>query len=236
LLYDDLRDPVALLRGETEPRLRRYWAYAGAASPERIGTDAVAPYSDLMAASQPLVAAELLAAYPFQRHRTLLDLAGGDGRFLVEVGRRHPGLQLLLFDLPPVAAAAARRFEAEGLGGRARAVGGDLRTGPLPAGADLISLVRVIHDHDDEAALVILRAARGALAQGGTLLLAEPMAGTPGAETLEAYFAFYLLAMGQGRPRSADALQALLRAAGFGAVRPIATRMPLVTSLLAAHA
>ena len=34
---------------------------------------------------------------------------------------------------------------------------------PLPTGRDIVSLVRVIHDHDDAAALTILRAARRAL-------------------------------------------------------------------------
>ena len=43
-----------------------------------------------------------------------------------------------------------------------------------------------------------------ALPPGGTLLLAEPMAGTPGAEPVgDAYFGFYLLAMGSGRPAHA---------------------------------
>ncbi len=35
-----------------------------------------------MAASQPLVADEILDAYPFARHRCLLDVGGGDGSFL----------------------------------------------------------------------------------------------------------------------------------------------------------
>ena len=42
------------------------------------------------------------------------------------------------------------------------------------------------------------------------------MSGTPGAEPItEAYFGFYLLAMGTGRPRTAEELAALLRQAGF---------------------
>ena len=43
----------------------------------------------------------------------------------------------------------------------------------------------------------------GALPADGTLLLAEPMAGSRGAEPVgDAYFGFYLLAMGSGRPRT----------------------------------
>ena len=85
--------------------------------------------------------------------------------------------------------------------------------------------------------LALLVAARKALNPGGTLLLAEPMAQTPGAEAMgDAYFGFYLLAMGSGRPRSKEVLTQLLQQAGFEAIRPIATRMPLQTSILVARA
>ncbi len=108
------------------------------------------------------------------------------------------------------------RFARAGLADRAEAVGGDFADGALPPGADVISLVRVIHDHDDSAALALLRAARAALPPGGVLLLAEPMAETPGAQAAgDAYFGIYLLAMGQGRPRSVPVLTAMLQQAGF---------------------
>jgi demethylspheroidene O-methyltransferase len=203
LLYDDLRDPVALLRGEhSSTSLRRLWPYAGHDRPEDLGAEDVARYSDLMAASLPLVAAEVLAAYRFRRHRCLLDLGGGGGAFLSAVAAAAPRLRLLLVDLPAVADRARVRFAREGLAERALALGGDLRTGPWPDGADVVSLIRVIHDHDDDTALQILRGARRALTSGGTLVLAEPMAETPGARSVGAYFELYLLAMGSGRPRT----------------------------------
>jgi demethylspheroidene O-methyltransferase len=235
-LYDDLRDPVALLRGELrEPALAGYWPYAGADAPRALEADRIAAYSALMSASQPLVADEILDAYPFERHRCLLDVGGGEGRFLVAAARRAPALRLQLFDLPAVAERAHARFAAEGLAPRAEAHGGDFFTDALPSGADVATLVRVVHDHDDAAVLRLLQGVRRALAPGGRLVLAEPMAGTPGAEAMgDAYFGFYLLAMGRGRPRSASELAALLEAAGFGAVQSLRTRLPLQTGALLA--
>ena len=237
MLYADLRDPLALLRGERGGQaLSDYWAYAEAARPAALPGAQVADYTALMSASQPLVADEILDAYRLDRHRCLLDLGGGDGTFLRRVALRAPRLQLMLFDLPPVAERARARFAAAGLDGRATAHGGDFRDAELPPGADIVSLVRVIHDHDDAAALAILRAAHRALPAGGTLLLAEPMADTPGAEPIgDAYFGFYLLAMGSGRPRTPERLTQMLRAAGFERVRARATRTPLLTSLLVAR-
>ena len=235
-LYADLADPVALLQAG-KGMLAEYWAYARAPAPAGLASGQVAAYTALMAASQPLVAAEILDAYDVRRHRVLLDVAGGDGRFLVAAAARNPALQLVLFDLPAVAGCAGARFEAERLGARARAVGGDLFRNPLPSGADLVSLVRVVHDHDDVGATAILRAVRAAMAPGATLLLAEPMAGVRGAEAVgDAYFGMYLLAMGSGRARSAATLCAMLRAAGFRSARPRRTATPLQTGLIVARA
>ena len=98
-----------------------------------------------------------------------------------------------------------------------------------------MTLIRVIHDHDDASVLQILRAAHAALPSDGRLLIAEPMADTPGAETVgDAYFGFYLLAMGRGRPRSPARIAELLLAAGFAKPRLIPTSMPLQTSVLVA--
>lgn len=252
-LYADLRDPVALLRGESGPRaLAAYWPYAehqpvGAGTlPAADAVDApadagdaarAATYSALMAATQPMVAEQVLSAYRLSRHRCLLDVGGGDGTFLSAVAARHPDLSLILFDLPAVADLARQRLAERGLAGRTQVVGGSFFDDPLPTGADVVSLVRVIFDHSDERALRILQAVRRALPPGGTVLLAEPMAQTPGAEAMgDAYFGFYLLAMGRGRPRSADELSGLLAAAGFVDVRRVGTPLPLQARLIVARA
>ena len=235
LLYADLRDPVSLLRRQQQDtELSRLWPYAAGRRPADLPCQDVAAYSNLMAASQPLVAADILAAYRLDRHRCLMDLGGGDGTFLMQAAAAAPNLRLMLFDLPAVAERAHLRFATAGLEARTTVVGGDFRSGTLPDGADVISLVRVIHDHDDDAALGILSAAWQALPAGGTLLLAEPMAGTPEAEGVEAYFAFYLLAMGSGRPRRAQELTALLHTAGFVTVRSVPTRRPMLVRVLVA--
>jgi demethylspheroidene O-methyltransferase len=51
----------------------------------------------------------------------------------------------------------------------------------------------------------------------------------------DAYFGFYLLAMGQGRPRTAERLRALLLEAGFARVQTRDTRRPLLCRLMLAE-
>ncbi len=236
MLYADLRDPVALLRGEAgTTALGAYWPYAQAESPASVPADGAGPYTALMAASQALVADEVLDAYRIGRHRCVLDIGGGDGSFLRAVARHSPRLRLKLFDLPPVAALAETRFAEAGLGARVAVTGGSFLTDDLPTGADIATLVRVLHDHDDDSVLAVLRAARRALPDDGVLLIAEPMAETSGAEAMGAYFGFYLLAMGSGRPRTPAALTALLEQAGFHQARLLPTRRPLLARVMTAR-
>ncbi len=233
LLYTDLADPVALLRGQAQPtRLSGYWPYATGAEGD---ARTVAPYGGLMGASQALISEDVLDACDLSRFRHLMDVGGGEGAFLEAVAARHAGPRLTLFDLPAVAERAAARLAQAGLAERIACRGGDFHA-DLPAGADAITLVRVVHDHDDGPAQALLAAAHRALAPGGLLLLAEPMAGTPGAEPVgDAYFGFYLLAMGSGRPRRREELHAMLTAAGFTAIRERPTRRPLLTRVLVAQ-
>ena len=250
-LYRDLADPVALLRGEADETLiSMFWDYAGARRmsfrPDADGRG-TAPYTALMSASQAMIAEQIVDVYPLAQHQRLLDVGGGDGTFLRSVATAAPDLDLVLFDLPPVAAAARERFAAArtatpdaaaGATGRGvECVGGDAFEDALPTGADAISLVRVVHDHDDDRALLLLTRCREALPAGGTLLLAEPMARERvGDRATDAYFGMYLQAMGRGRPRTPAELQDLLERAGFRRVRDVRTPMPMLTSLLVARA
>ena len=234
LLYADLADPVALLRERgADTRLSRYWAYAGDRSGAALQPDQVRDYTRLMARSQHLVAADILEAYPLTRHRRLLDVGGGDGSFAMAAVSHSASLNAIVADLPGVAEAARQHIAARGLADRVAVSECDALRQPLPTGADVASLVRVIHDHDDGPALTLLKRAHEALPAGGALLIAEPMAGTAGAEAMgDAYFGFYLLAMGSGRPRTASELSTLARSAGFASPRPLPTRRPLLVRVL----
>ncbi|MFP4647858.1 MAG: methyltransferase [Halorhodospira sp.] len=236
VLYQDLQDPLALLQGERgATALGHYWAYAGHDRPGDLSEGEVGAYSALMAASQPMVATEVLDAYSLRRHRRLMDVGGGEGAFLLAAAQRWPHLQGRVVELPAVAERARRRFAASGLTERLEAVEADFFREPLPGDADVVTLVRILHDHDDEQVLMLLRNLRRSLAPGTTLLVAEPMAGTPGAERVgDAYFGIYLFAMGRGRPRTVAENQALLREAGFSEVRLLRGCNPLQARVIAA--
>lgn len=234
LLYEDLRDPVALIKADAPSGLMaQYWVYVHTRQPGALTDAQVAAYSGLMTATQPMIAEEVLHAVPLAGRHCLMDVGGGEGRFIAQAAVHAPHLRLMLFDLPAVAQRARERLTRAGLAGRCAVHGGDFSGQELPRGADVITLIRVCFDHPDSVVLEILRRIHQALPAGGLLVLAEPMSGTPGAEPMgDAYFGFYLMAMGRGRPRSPDELAALLRTVGFEAPRLVPTRLPLQTRIM----
>lgn len=231
VLYRDLADPTALFRAEMQPELAGFWPYVF--GPLAASDPAMAArYSALMQDSQSLVAEDTLRLVNLSDARHLLDVGGGTGAFLAAVAARHPALQLSLFDLPEVLAdpAVARRLP------QAQLHPGSFRTDPIPQGADVISLVRVLYDHPDTTVLPLLAAVWAAVPPGGRILVSEPMSGgqRPDPAT-DVYFAVYTMAMGTGRTRSAAEIGHMLGKAGFIGIRSRPGPRPFITSVVEAQ-
>lgn len=234
-LYADLADPVAFFQGGRQTELARFWPYvfgaAGAVDP-----DVTATYSALMADSQALVAEDTLRMVDLSDVHHLMDIGGGTGAFLSAVGAAYPYPALTLFDLPVVVAGATARLARAGVLARTTIHPGSFRDDPLPTGADAISLIRVLYDHDDSTVARLLAAVHDALPAGGRLIVSEPMSGGVHPDrTTDVYFAVYTLAMQTGRTRSGAEIAALLAAAGFVNIKQTWGFRPFVTSVVTAN-
>ena len=169
---------------------------------------------------------------PLNDYQSLIDVAGGTGHFARMVTKRYPHIAASVLDLPEVVSEAKNQLPNSDI----RFVATDMFRSPLPQDVELFSLIRVLHDHDDEPVNGLLSRLCSALKPGGHLLIAEPMAGTSGAEPIgDTYFSLYLWAMGSGRPRTAEELTAMCLAAGFSAVREFKTPIPALTRVLVAE-
>jgi len=237
LLYQDLMDPLAFLNNGHADRpgrkgaMAEFWPYAQEqASAAPAAQDQIRRYSDLMAASQVFVVQEILSSYYFGEHRSVLDIGSGQGRFISALARHAPHLEVHMFDLPGVLQQARECLGQAGIRERVHYHPGSFVDDPLPQGADLMTLVRVLHDHPDTVVRQLLQKAHSALPAGGALLVAEPMAqdrqSSAGGQA-EAYYHFYLLAMGAGRLRSPQEIARLMREAGFVAVEQVPNAMPI---------
>ena len=232
VLYRDLRDPAAFFRGETETELASFWPYVFGGDME---PQAAQTYSDLMSKSQNLVAQDTLRSVDLSAATTIMDVGGGTGAFLEAVGARYRETRLVLFDLPQVIDAAQARFTRSELLERTDILQGSFKTDPIPVGADLISLIRVLYDHEDSTVMALLRNCFEALPAGGRLLISEPMSGGKAPDpATDVYFAMYTLAMRTGKTRSAEEISHLCTEAGFDVIRIYPPRRAFVTQCVTA--
>lgn len=240
-VYRDLTDPVSLLRDDkTQTETASFWSYVGEGGEwgKNVGAQDAHDYSTLMRLSQAMVIEQVLDAYAIgHKHQGLIDIGGGDGAFVSAAASRWQSLDIGVFDLPAVAENARHRLKDSDFADRLSIFGGSFFEDDIPANADCYSLIRVLYDHNDDAALSILRNVRAAMAPGDTLIIGEPMAGEQKGERLvQAYFAFYLLAMQSGKCRTAHDLKDMLKRAGFARARQIGTAIPVISGLIVANA
>jgi demethylspheroidene O-methyltransferase len=229
LLYADLADPLALLskNRKAETALSAYWTYASKEDSKEGATG----YSALMAATQPMVSQQIIDAYDFSAHKRMLDIGGGSGAFTAAIAATAPNVQFGIFDLPDVIAEARKRLGSTHIEFHS----GSFKETLIPTGYDLITLVRILHDHDDDVVRALLARIYSALPSGGRLLIVEPMADSSHAKRMgAAYFGLYLWAMGSGRPRTSGETTVMLTTAGFTTIKPVKTALPIITSALIA--
>lgn len=106
------------------------------------------------------------------QYEGVCDAGGAKGPLCRALASRHPHLQCISFDLPPVGPVARREIERAGLSDRIRVVEGDFIEGELPR-ADVITLGNVLHDWVVEEKKALIKKAHGSLNDGGVLIAIE---------------------------------------------------------------
>ena len=114
----------------------------------------------------------MLEAYDLAGIRVLADIGGGNGSTLVTVLKKYPEMLGILFDRPGVVERARAGIVREGLAGRCQIVGGDFLE-RISEAADLYLMRHILHNWDNERAVVILSRVRDAMPDGATLLVVE---------------------------------------------------------------
>ena len=87
---------------------------------------------------------------------TVVDVGGGTGGLLAQILRTRPALRGTLVDLPRPVAGSAEIFQAAGVADRVT-IAAQSFFDPLPAGADLYLLMKILNDWPDREATAILR-------------------------------------------------------------------------------
>jgi protein-L-isoaspartate O-methyltransferase len=163
-------------------------------------------------------AARLARELPLAGSERVLDLGGGAGGCAAALARAHPKLEVVVFELPPMAREAERALEAAGLAERVAVRAGSFLADPLDpegAGFDLALLSRVLMGMSDRDAAALLARTRAALRPGGRVVVHEFRRGDGAAERVGALLDLDMLLLTGGAVRRPEALASLLEGAGF---------------------
>jgi hypothetical protein len=129
-------------------------------------------FDTFMSDATDLHVRSITAAYPFARHRRVVDVGAGRGSLLAAVLRSAPALSGVWYDRPEVLPAARAALERAGLAGRCEFEAGNMLE-RVPPGADLYLIKHVLHDWADEPAARILAAIAAAMPRDSRLIIIE---------------------------------------------------------------
>ncbi|MDN3355575.1 methyltransferase [Actinomadura sp. DC4] len=146
--------------------------------------------------------------------RHVVDVGGGAGTLVAEVLRANPEMRATLVDLPDTVDRGRRYLAEHGLAERCEFAGQSFFD-PLPKGRDAYVLGRVVHDWDDDEAVVILRRCAEAAGRDGRVLVIETNGGPGDDSAAFAEMNLRMLVLSGGRERTVEDYTALAAKAGL---------------------
>lgn len=120
----------------------------------------------------------------------------------------------MIFDLPEVATAASARLAETAVRERCTVEAGSFFA-RVPVGADVYVLAKVLHDWDDAAAVKILQSVRAAASNESRLLVLDSVVRTEDRSQAAKVLDLVMLALVNGRERTAPEWERLLAAGGW---------------------
>uniref|UniRef100_A0A4W4HE52 Acetylserotonin O-methyltransferase-like n=1 Tax=Electrophorus electricus TaxID=8005 RepID=A0A4W4HE52_ELEEL len=157
-------------------------------------------------------------AFDLSGFKTACDVGGCTGAMAYEFIIAHPGLSVIVFDLPTVIEMRSHFLPGE-QNDSVSFVAGDFFKDDLPK-ADLYILARILHDCSDEKVDELLSKLSKACTTGCAVLLAETVLDEAKTRASRAYMqSLNMLVQTEGRERSSAQYKQLLESHGFSRMR-----------------
>ncbi len=149
-------------------------------------------------------------AYSFSTAKTIVDVGGGQGLFVLSLLKTHQHLSGVVFDLPLV----INSTNNVAVNDRMNYVSGDFFQ-EVYSGGDVYILKSVLHNWDDQSCATILQNCHKAMQPAGRLLIIERVLPIGNEKSEATLFDINMLVMTEGQERTEAAYKRLLEASGF---------------------
>ncbi len=160
------------------------------------------------------VANAVIKDYDFSDFKSICDIGGGQGDFLIHLLANYPDTMGCVADVPGAILSAERVIANANLSDRCKVIPYDFHKEEPPI-CDVYFLVNVLHDWNDEVCIQILKNIAGSMNTNSKLWIVEyiiePEPGFSVAKLLD----LEVLVMGGGCERTIDAYEVLLNAVGL---------------------
>lgn len=130
----------------------------------------LAQFAHAMSALSADTARAIAAKFPWQEHRSVIDIGCAEGAVPVQIALAHDHITGGGFDLPALGSIFDAYVAGFGLGERLGFTAGDFFTDPLPQ-ADVLVMGHILHDWDLDGKRLLVRKAYDALPEGGALII-----------------------------------------------------------------
>jgi SAM-dependent methyltransferase len=130
----------------------------------------LAQFARAMSAISADTARAIAAKFPWQEHRSVIDLGCAEGAVPIQIALAHEHITGGGFDLPALGSIFDAYVAGFGLGERLSFTAGDFFTDPLPQ-ADVLVMGHILHDWDLDEKRLLLRKAYDALPEAGALIV-----------------------------------------------------------------
>ena len=165
----------------------------------------------------------VIETYDFSDFKSICDIGGGQGTFLIELLAVYPHISGYIADLPGAVVSAEKEISNANLCNRCKAISYDFLK-EAPAACDAYFLVNVLHDWDDEVCIQILKNITKAMNSNTRLWIVEHVIEPGPGFSIAKLLDIEVLVMGGGRERSVSEYETLVSAAGLVVSKIIPTK------------
>jgi hypothetical protein len=185
-------------------------------------------FNNAMTSMSEMVTPALLEAYDFAGIQTLMDVAGGHGALLRAILNKYPEMHGILIDLDHVIDGAKQVSANQALAHRCQFMPADFFA-EVPANADAIIMKHIIHDWDDDKAVLILKNCRKALTgkPNARIILVESVLPAGNEPHMGKFIDLEMFVFPGGRERTEEEFRRLFSLAGLRLTRVIPMEAPL---------
>lgn len=156
----------------------------------------------------------VMDTYDFTPFRSICDVGGGQGVFLIHLLCNYPDIEGVVADLPGAIQSAKKMIANTGQSARCKAVSHDFLKGSPPV-CDGYFLVNVLHDWEDEICCRIVKNVSRSMTADSKLWVVEYLLEAGPGFSIAKLLDIEVLVMGGGRERSIGEYTALLNSTGL---------------------